>query len=137
MFVVEGRRFPVAELSHLQTARGPHESLWATVLALAVALAFAATLTWRGLGGIVGATLGGAATFVALGAVLMHRRRPRTYELWGMYRGQTVLLFVTADERRFGQVTRALIRAREVARLQQPKPVARSDTDQGTAALGG
>ncbi|GIG93180.1 hypothetical protein Pen02_81160 [Plantactinospora endophytica] len=136
MFVVEGRRFPVAELSHLQTARGPHESLWATVMALAVALAFAATLTWRGLGGIVGAGLGGAATFVALGAVLMRRRRPRTYELWGMYRCRTVLLFVTADERRFGQVARALIRAREVARLQRPVPRAPSDADQGTSANG-
>ena len=46
-----------------------------------------------------------------------HRMRPRAYELWGDYRGMTVLLFSSDEEREYGQVTRALLRAQEVDRM--------------------
>lgn len=41
----------------------------------------------------------------------------RCYELWADYRGQRVRLFRTHDAREFGQVCRALMRAREHAGL--------------------
>ncbi|WP_246278101.1 DUF6232 family protein [Phytohabitans rumicis] len=122
-FIVAGRRFPVGELRQLRTARGPHHQLtirWVTVTAIV-------------LGGI-GITLGlttelnrlSAQTYLALTAVafvpfvvatLGHRLRPRAFELWGEFRGMTVLLFSSDEERQYGQVTRALVRAQEAARL--------------------
>lgn len=41
----------------------------------------------------------------------------RRYELWALVRGQSVRLFRTRDVREFGQVCRALTRAREYAGL--------------------
>jgi hypothetical protein len=41
----------------------------------------------------------------------------RSYELWALVRGQSVRLFRTRDVREFGQVSRALVRAREYAGL--------------------
>jgi hypothetical protein len=38
---------------------------------------------------------------------------PPSYQLWADYHGSTVLLFASNDERIFGHVCRALIRARE------------------------
>jgi TPR repeat protein len=40
---------------------------------------------------------------------------PRLFELWALFRGHRVRLFHTYDAREFGQVTRALVRAREYA----------------------
>jgi hypothetical protein len=39
--------------------------------------------------------------------------RPRLFELWALFRGHRVRLFHTYDVREFGQVCRALTRARE------------------------
>ncbi|HEY8471801.1 MAG TPA: DUF6232 family protein [Natronosporangium sp.] len=41
----------------------------------------------------------------------------RLYELWAWFRGQQVRLFQSYDSREFGQVCRALTRAREYAGL--------------------
>jgi hypothetical protein len=122
-FVVGGRRFPVGELHHLQTARGPaHQLTVRSVTVTAIVLA------------AIGITLGmttelnnlSAQTYLALAAVAFvpflvatigHRLRPRAYELWGEFRGMTVLLFSSDEERQYGQVTRALLRAQEAYRL--------------------
>jgi hypothetical protein len=122
-FVVGGRRFPVGELHHLHTARGPaHQLTVRSVTVTAIALA------------AIGITLGmttelnhlGAQTYLALTAVAFvpflvatigHRLRPRAFELWGEFRGMTVLLFSSDEERQYGQVTRALLRAQEAYRL--------------------
>lgn len=119
-FLVAGRRFPISELSDLRTARGRQDPL--TVRAVAV--------TGAALGAI-GVALGyagelyrlSARTYLLLGlaafipmalAAIGRRLRPPAYELWGRYRGSMVLLFSTDQERQFGQIRRALIRAREV-----------------------
>ena len=122
-FIVAGRRFTITELTHLQTARGPHDRLTlravmvtaAVLIGIGVALGYTGDLyrlpasTYAGLG---------LAAFVPVGLALVgHRWRPPAYELWGRYKGSTVLLFSSDHERQFGQVTRALIRAREAARL--------------------
>ncbi|MEJ3744616.1 DUF6232 family protein [Actinomycetes bacterium KLBMP 9797] len=122
-FVVAGRRFPVGELRNLRTARGPHDRLTIRSVTLtAVVLA--------GIGLVLGMTTElnhlGAQTYLALTAVAFvpflvataaHRIRPRAYELWGDFHGLTVLLFSSDEERQYGQVTRALVRAQEGQRL--------------------
>jgi hypothetical protein len=44
-------------------------------------------------------------------------RHPRWFELWAWFRGERVRLFRSSDARVFGQVCRALTRARERAGL--------------------
>ncbi|MGI5215067.1 DUF6232 family protein [Plantactinospora sp. CA-290183] len=122
-FTVAGRRFSIAELTQLHTARGPHDPLTiravavtaAVLVGIGVALGYTGDLyafpatTYVGLG---------LTAFVPMGlAAVGHRWRPPAYELWGRYQGSMVLLFSSDHERQFGQVTRALIRARETARL--------------------
>jgi len=122
MFHVAGRCFPISELSDLRTARGPqHPMTVRVVVSTGVAL------------GVIGVALGysgqlyrlSARTYFLLGlaafvpmvlAALGRWLRPPAYELWGRYRGSMVLLFSTDQERQFGQVRRALVRAREVSR---------------------
>lgn len=123
MFLVAGRRFPIRELSDLRTARGPQDPL--TVRAV---------LVTAGAIALIGVALGyagelyrlsartyfllGLAAFVPMALAALGRRlRPPAYELWGRYRGSMILLFSSDQERQFGQVRRALIRAREVDRL--------------------
>jgi len=121
-FVVAGRKFPVRELSNLRTTRGAPDRL--TVRAVGptavVLAAIGAALGFRGLDrlnpAICLALLLAVFVPVAL-AWIGHRRRPRPYELWGWYRGMDTLLFRSDEERQFGQVTRALRRAREIARM--------------------
>jgi hypothetical protein len=122
-FIVAGRRFPIGELRDLRTARGPHDQLTIrSVTVTAVVLA--------GIGITLGLTTElnhlSAQTYLALTAVAFvpflvatigHRMRPRAYELWGEFRGLTILLFSSDEERQYGQVTRALVRAQEAARL--------------------
>lgn len=123
-FVVGSRRYEVNALSHLRTVRGPHDSLTIkAVVTTGVVLA--------GLGAVLTASTSGAGQPIrygalpALGAALLvpavlavvgSRLRPRPYELWGEYHGLTVQLFYSADERQYGQVCRALVRARELVR---------------------
>jgi len=45
--------------------------------------------------------------------VYLHRRRREIYELRAVYHGRPICLFQTTDERLFGQIKRALIRALE------------------------
>jgi len=41
------------------------------------------------------------------------RFRPRSFEIWAEYNGVVVRIYESADEKTFGHVCRALIRARE------------------------
>lgn len=123
MFTVAGHHFPISELSNLRTARGPQDPLtFRAVLITATAVAgIGMALGYAGeLYRLSARTylLLGVAAFVpmALGA-LGRRLRPPAYELWGRYRGTMILLFSSDQERQFGQVRRALIRACEVSRL--------------------
>jgi len=129
-FIVAGRRFPIAELTHLQTARGPHHRLTVravsvtTVVVIGIGVALGYKTPPGDDEGLAGDPDPGPVVLAAVG----HRWRPPAYELWGRYRGATVLLFSTDQERQFGQVTRALIRAREAARLGTLAHPVASDT---------
>jgi uncharacterized protein DUF6232 len=122
-FVVAGYRYSVMELSNLRTGRGPRHPL--TVRAMVVAV-----VVLLGLAAVLGLTADPTnlppGTYVAIAAALIapfvlaafgERLRPRPYELWADYYGITVRIFFSDSEQQYGQVTRALIRAKEIARL--------------------
>jgi hypothetical protein len=54
-----------------------------------------------------------------LAASIGYRLHPRAYELWCEFRGMTILLLRSNSERHYGQITRALLRAREAARYRE------------------
>ncbi|MFE9691334.1 DUF6232 family protein [Micromonospora sp. NPDC005806] len=122
-FTVGRASWPVAELTQVWTTRGPHDRLALRAVGVTAALIGGVGVLLGFTGGLQRLT---AAAYLALGTVgllpvllvvLGDRWRPPAYELWGRYRGAQVLLFTTDDERQFGQVTRALQRAREGVRL--------------------
>jgi hypothetical protein len=122
-FVIGGRRYDLTELSHLRTVRGPHDS--PTIKAMVTLGVILAALV-----GVMVASRADTpiqlSAVPALGAALLlplvlasvgYRMRPRPFELWAEYRGLTVQLFYSESEREYNQVCRALVRAREMARL--------------------
>lgn len=121
-FTVAGRHFPVVELTQLRTARGPHDPLTVRAVVVtggvlaAIGIAFGYTGEFYRLNAATYLVVGAAAFLPVVLAFLGHRLRPPTYELWGRYRGEMMLLFSSDQERQFGQLTRALRRAQEVAR---------------------
>jgi hypothetical protein len=123
LFIVGGRRFPITELTDLRTARGPHDPLTVRAVMVTGVVLAGIGLALGYTGGIYQLTamsylsLGVAALVPVVLAAAGHRLRPPAYELWGRYQGVTLLLFTSDHEREFGQVTRALLRAREAVRF--------------------
>ncbi|MEU8262388.1 DUF6232 family protein [Micromonospora sp. NPDC048999] len=121
-FNVGRNSWRVAELTQLWTARGPHDRLALRVVVVTAALIGTVGVLLGFTGGLQRLT---ATAYLALGAVgllplllvaIGDRWRPPAYELWGRHQGAEVLLFSSDDQRQFGQVARALRRAREGAR---------------------
>ncbi|WP_341717305.1 DUF6232 family protein [Micromonospora sp. FIMYZ51] len=119
-FTVGSTSWRIAELTHLHTTRGPHDRL-----ATRAALISAAVITGAGL--VLGFTGGlqrlTAEAYLLLGAVFLvpvllaaagNRWRPPPYELWGRRADAEELLFSSDNEQQFGQVSRAVRRAREM-----------------------
>lgn len=133
-FTVGRNSYPVGELTHLRTTQGPHDRLAVRAVAVTGAMVGGVGVLLGFTGGLqrltAGAylTLGAVSLLPVLLALAGHRWRPPGYELWGRHRGTEVLLFSSDDERQFGQVTRALLRAREVTRYGGWKdPLASAD----------
>jgi hypothetical protein len=122
-FEVAGRRWPTSELVGLRTVRGPFDRLTVrAVMASGVSLlaVFAALSFGNGLqqiGPVAYLVMGAAALVPTLLGVIGNRTRPRVFELWGDYQGMSVRLFVSDNERQYGQISRALVRAQEMATL--------------------
>ncbi|MBM0275712.1 DUF6232 family protein [Micromonospora tarensis] len=121
-FTVGSISYRVAELTHLRTTRGPHDRIAVRAVVITASMLGGVALLLGFTGGLQHLTAG---AYLILGAVFLlpaalalvgDRWRPPPYELWGWYRGTEALLFSADDERQFGQVTRALLRAREVNR---------------------
>ncbi|MFC7545753.1 DUF6232 family protein [Plantactinospora sp. GCM10030261] len=119
-FVVGGRRYPMRALNRPRTARSAPDPLAARIVLISAVAwtSVAVGLGFRGLDRM------GLASYLALAAGagvpvvlagLLRRLRPPDHELWADVQGQPTLLFRTDEEHQFGQVTRALIRAREAA----------------------
>lgn len=121
-FTVGHNSWRVADLTQLWTDRGPHDRLAVRAVMVTAALIGGVGVLLGFTGGLQRLT---AAAYLALGAVgllplalviIGDRWRPPAYELWGLHQGAEVLLFSSDDERQFGQITRALQRAREGVR---------------------
>jgi hypothetical protein len=121
--VVDDRRYPVAELTLLGAARGERDLLRARNAAGLVLVVIVLVLTvvairsgrtreiWTALAVTAAATV--AITFLP---AALNRFLRRTFQIWALYRGAPILLFDTADAEQYGQVSRALVRARELNR---------------------
>jgi hypothetical protein len=123
------RRFVIRDIRHLyltHRASGPDVSARAQLRAgsagVAGAAAVAAAVGWPALAttsvpSAVAAGFAGALILIAASSVTFAAcvRVPsaRVHELWAVYRGRMTCLFNTTDERTFGQVRRALVRALE------------------------
>lgn len=120
--VVGDRRYAIAGLSGLRVGRCSRSpvTVWGAVLAgalfAAVGVGVSLALRPGAPSSVTYAVLAVAVAVPALAVLYAGRRARRSHELWGEHHGRTVLLFASTDEREFGQVTRALMRARE-ARL--------------------
>jgi hypothetical protein len=122
-FVVRGYHYPVTELANLRIARGRRHPYTSRAMVITT-VGFLGLAAAMGLAGNPADVSGGtylamAAAFVApfLLAAAGERLWPREWELWADHYGITVRLFVTDSEHQYGQVTRALLRAQEIARL--------------------
>jgi hypothetical protein len=112
-FATPDRTFTVAHLYDVRLARGSFDPVVVgTSLAAVVALVAVGAslfelppLAWPAMV-VIGIIPIGVATVTA-------RVRPRPYELWARYGGEVVRLFCSTEEKTFGHVCRALIRARE------------------------
>ena len=121
-FTVGRNSWPVADLTHLRTTRGPHDRLAVRAVVVTAAMIGGVGVLLGFTGGLQRLTAG---AYLILGAVVLlpvllacwsaTAGGHPPHELWGRYRGAEVLLFSSDDERQFGQVTRALQRAREGA----------------------
>ncbi|WP_091609078.1 DUF6232 family protein [Micromonospora mirobrigensis] len=118
-FSVGRQSYPIAELTHLRTDRGPHDRFAVRVVAATAAVIGATGVLLGFTGGLERLTAG---AYLALGAfavlpVLLALAgdwwRPPPYELWGWYRGVETLLFSSDDQGQFDEVTAALDRARD------------------------
>ncbi|WP_320067633.1 DUF6232 family protein [Micromonospora sp. RTGN7] len=118
-FTVGRTSWPISDLTHLHVTRGPHDRLAVRAVGVSAVMIAAVGLLLGFTGGLQRLTAG---AYLALGAVGLlpvllaaagARWRPPPYELWGWHRGVQVLLFSSDDERQFGEVSRAVHRARE------------------------
>jgi Family of unknown function (DUF6232) len=120
------RRYMIRDIRQIYLARRARDAAYsdrrvssagmAGVAAVAVALGGpalgAASMPPAAAAGLVTLLVLVVLSSIALAACL--RVQPgRVYELWAFYRGELTCLFRTADERVFGQVKRALVRAIE------------------------
>jgi hypothetical protein len=112
--LVNGVRFPIADLFYIERGRGPLSP--ATRAAMVVALGELLVVTpvamvFRSPAIVALALLTGLAA--AGGVLFCGRRWPASFQLWAEYRNQPTLVFASWDEQEFGQVSRALLRAIE------------------------
>ncbi|GGM48051.1 hypothetical protein GCM10011608_36020 [Micromonospora sonchi] len=119
-FTVGSTSWRIAELTHLHTTRGPHDRVAVRAVLVSTAMIVGAGLVLGFTGGLQRLTAG---AYLLLGAVFLvpvllavagDRWRPPPHELWGRRGDAEELLFSSDDEQQFGQVTRALRRAREM-----------------------
>lgn len=110
---VGGRRYEIAELYDVWTVRGPRDSLGSGAIVVAMVV-LAIAIGWSYYGrSIVSASLV-AVSLVTVGlAVTVWKTRRRHYELWADYYGVDIRVLTVLDSETYGQICRAIIRARE------------------------
>jgi hypothetical protein len=113
-FVSDGYRYEIADLAGLVQARG---SLHPGAM-VGMVIAFGEAVVLFMLAGTLRTPLAWLLAAFALlipcvASLVCARRWPPRHELRAHYRGQEVTIFTTRDEREFGQVGRAMVRATE------------------------
>jgi Family of unknown function (DUF6232) len=116
--IVDGARYEIREMRHLRTISGSRTSVrtGAAIAAGAVAVIIAIASPYLGLSGWIAL---GLLLSVPLGLwAFAAGNGSRSSELWCEYRGHTVqaLWVKGSDQRRYGQICRAITRARESLR---------------------
>jgi hypothetical protein len=110
---IDGRRYPVRELSGVRTTRGPISRIAVRALGAGGSMFAVAVLLGPVLPVLMTAALG-LAGIVAMGiAYLASRIHPREQVLWIDVRGAEYRLIATRDSIEIGKVSRALRRALE------------------------
>jgi hypothetical protein len=114
-FAADGETYPIADLNRLRTGRGPLHPMVLPTFTIAVVFvsAFAVTFPMLAHSPAAWAGVGFVAVVPAVFAVAGTRFQRRPYQIWADFQGKTVLIFSTPDEKTYGHVCRALIRARE------------------------
>src|SRR5262249_31749467 len=112
-FATPDRTYTVAHLDNLRMARGAFDPVVAGTSLAAVIVMVAAGVSMFELQPIAWPGMVAVAMAPVSVAALTWRLRPRPFELWAEYRGEMVRLFSSTEEKTFGHVCRALIRARE------------------------
>lgn len=123
------RCFMIRDIRHLYLARradrpgsSQRSSVRASSAGIAGVAAVAAAFGWPALSAaamppIATAGLAGMLVLIAVSsfafAACVRIQATHVHELWAVYRGRMICLFDTTDERTFGQVKRALVRAIE------------------------
>jgi hypothetical protein len=110
-------RYAVAELYGLNTVRGRFHPLVTYTVGTSAIFLVAVAMSWPFFDDRVAWIGVAAVSLIPIGmTVVLLRLRPRAYQLWAYYRGERGPVFWTRDETTYGQVCRALVRAREAAR---------------------
>lgn len=110
---VGGRRYEVAELYDVWTVRGPRDPLGVGAAVVAM-MVLATAVAWSYYGRpMISAGVAAIALIPAGLALTAWKTRRRHYELWADYRGTDVQVLTVLDGEVYGQICRALIRARE------------------------
>jgi hypothetical protein len=108
------QRFPIGDLHDVYVCRGNLDPVAVRGLGATVLPILAITAGWQYLDPAI-AILTGAllsvATLIAVAA--WFERHPPPWELYVNFRGDEIRLFASGDQRVFGQVRRALVRALE------------------------
>ncbi len=126
--IADGIHYPIAGLDNLGKRRGERDPLHVPaiaglglVLALLALVVVAIGRRWTsGLGAALAVAVIGTAAVTFLPSALANVLR-RPYEIWAEYEGRPVNLFATFDKEQFGQVSRALVRARESLDQRPPR----------------
>jgi len=112
-FVTPNRRYVVAELEQVRITRGAYDPVAVSAAGAATAVVAVAAVSISQLSPMAWAAMIGFALTAVTVAGVTWRLRPRPFEIWAEYRGVVVRLFQSTDEKTFGHVCRALIRALE------------------------
>jgi ABC-type phosphate transport system permease subunit len=119
-------RFVIRDLRSVGIAMGEPKGVRLITVALPAA---AAAMVAAVIVSVAGAVLAGVVILVSavgagLACAVAQQHRPRRWELRALYRNRFVVVFESADQRVFHQVSRALRRAIEDARPPLDEPLA-------------
>lgn len=134
--VTSDGRYEISELRGLRTGRGPCDPVAMGSIVVAAVIVLLIAVTWPRRDPIAGWLMIVAISLVPLGAaVAVCKAKRRHHELWAEYRGADVRLLDISGSEVFGQICRALIRAREAREAVSYLKVDRSQRNSSAALL--